>query len=160
MFAQITTRALAFALAFVVCAHPARAELQSIHETATYTRQGALAEVVNAVRAGETLTLDLRFTTDDPAYPGEMIYQNLTRTEIIRSISLKIGERDFGAWLEDGRHLVPDRLVLRPHSGADDRVEIVGEWTATFIAPTMDLQRVHLLLPQLPLIGRFEIVDQ
>ncbi|ADO41229.1 hypothetical protein [Ketogulonicigenium vulgare] len=134
--------------------------LAQIRETfLTLTPAGAVAEVTRAQREGEILTVTARFTAFEPDYAGEVIYENLTPSEVIQGVYLKTGDRDFGVWSEGGTLQLPDALHLAPHSGGPNP-EIVGEWTAVFIAPTLDVREITLLLPGMLPIGHFIIRDR
>ncbi|ARO15838.1 hypothetical protein BVG79_p1000036 (plasmid) [Ketogulonicigenium robustum] len=134
---------------------PAAAQAQ-IHERVTLTPKGALAEVTSARVQDDVLRVTARFTAMDATYQGEVIYDALTPSQIIAEVYLKAGDRDYGVISNGGVYAMPDRLELRPHSGGTGR-EVVGEWTADFLAPTPDLREITLLLPAMLPIGRFTI---
>lgn len=129
-----------------------------IHDRITLTPDGALAEVTSAVREGKTLTVTARFTAFDPAYDGEVIYDGLSMAEIIRSLFLKTGDRDFQVLTKASVPQIPDMLALAPYPSGKGP-QVVGVWRGVFVAPTQDLKVITLLLPNMLPIGPFPIVD-
>ncbi|WP_410216595.1 hypothetical protein [Paracoccus sp. (in: a-proteobacteria)] len=120
---------------------------------------GAVGRVEHGLRQGDRMTVAVTFTADDPDYDGETLYADIPKADLARRIYLKIGDRDFPVWLQDGAPQIPDALTLAPHDGQGD-VVAVGTWQGTFVAPTPDMGEISLFLPNVGALGPFPILDR
>lgn len=122
------------------------------------TMGGAIGFVEYGERHGDRMTVTVTFTANSASYAGETIYDNIDRRDLARRIYLKIGDRDFPVWFENGEPQIPPSLVLRAHDGSADVLE-VARWQGVFVAPTPEMREIGLYLPQTGLIGPFPVRD-
>lgn len=116
----------------------------------------AYAEVTQSVRRGDVMTVTVRFSTDDPEYPGETLYSSIPENEVVRLVYLEAGDRNFELLRDGGEAAMPDALHLDPNPTGEPGA-VVGTWEGIFEAPDSDLRQIMLILPNVDRIGPFPI---
>lgn len=120
------------------------------------TAGGALAEVSSAIRRAEAFTVSIVFSTDDSAYGGEVIYEDIPPEDVVRRVYVQAGDRDYPLRRFGGEVAMPSALHLSPYEGEGGRF-VVGAWEAAFEPPASDLREIMLYLPNVGPIGPFPI---
>lgn len=107
---------------------------------------GARAEVMRAIRRGDSVIVEVRFNATIEPFGGEIVYQELDRNAVLIEANGK-------SWpLMDTANAAPAELRLN-FSYDLSKTPRVGQWKGVFVAPPDEVSEVSLKLQGLPPIN-------
>jgi hypothetical protein len=144
-----------------VAAHPgsdAWAQMQSEPLATGMINKGtAEAQVVEATRHGEILTIKVRFKGLTNSINNDPLYLNVDKSDIEKSFYILVGNKKY-LLLTDTRNvpLTTPSVVLNSREGAT----YVGSWYGSFPAPPADVKEVYLTMSGVEPLGPIAVKDR
>lgn len=117
----------------------------------------AEAQVVEATRHGEILTIKVRFKGLTGSINNDPLYLSVDKSDIEKSFYILVGNKKY-LLLTDTKNvpLTTPSVVLNSRDGAP----YVGSWYGSFPAPPADVKEVYLTMSGVEPLGPITVTDR
>lgn len=117
----------------------------------------AEAQVVEAVRHGDILTVKVRFKGLADNLTGQSLYTGIDKDALAKSFYLLVGNKKYLLLTDsNGVPLAPNSVMFSSRAG----VPYVGSWYGSFPAPPKDVKEVYLTIENVEPLGPIAITDR